>query len=225
MAITLSGQADSVTASTTTGQVTVTPSAGELLVIAWVLRGGNTLTSVTDNRSQTYTAVTTPVLNNARAGIHYVANCLGGSTTITVTAGSTETVIINASHWAGAATSSVVNQFDTAQNNAVTSHPHGATGVNASSGDLIITVAGQGSTITDEVVATNYTALTMATGGNNRHWWQYRLANSTLTGETAAYTATAHNSACMIASFLQAAAAGTGRSRIIGGKLVGGILR
>jgi hypothetical protein len=209
MAITLSGQADSVTAATTTGQVTVTPNAGELLVIAWVLRGGNTLTSITDNRSQTYTSVTTPPLNGARAGIHYVANCLGGSTTITVTAGATETICVNASHWAGAATSSVLNQFDTKNdNNAVTTHPHGNTGVNASSGDLIITVAGQTSTITDEVVATNYTALTMATGGNNRHWWQYRLANATLTGETAAYTASSHGSACMIASFLQAAAGG-----------------
>jgi hypothetical protein len=207
VAITLSGQADSVTASTTTGTVTVTPSAGELLVVAWVLRGGNTLTSITDDRGQTYTAVTTPVLNSARAGIHYVANCLGGATVITVTAGATETVIINGSHWAGAATSSVVNQFDTASNAATTTHPHGATGVNASSGDLIITVAGQSSTITDEVAAANYTALTMATGGNNRHWWQYRLAGATLTGETAAYTASSHGSACMIASFLQAAAA------------------
>jgi hypothetical protein len=216
VAITLSGQADSVTAATTTGQVTVTPSAGELLVIAWVLRGGNTLTSVTDDRGQTYTSVTTPPLNGARAGIHYVANCLGGATVITVTAGATETICINASHWAGAATSSVVNQFDTKNdNNAVTTHPHGNTGVNASSGDLIITVAGQTSTITDEVVATNYTALTMATGGNNRHWWQYRLAGSTLTGETAAYTASSHGSACMIASFLQAAAASAVNNRML----------
>jgi hypothetical protein len=216
MAITLSGQADSVTASTTTGTVTITPSAGELIVVCIVLRGGNALSSVTDDRSQTYTAVTTPVLNGARAVIYYLANCAAGSTTITVTAASTETICINASHWAGAATSSVVNQFDSKNdNNAVTTHPHGNTGVNAANGDLIVTVAGQTATITDETVATNYTALTMATGGNNRHWWQYRLAGSTLTGETAPYTASSHGSACMIASFNQAAAGGVINTEVV----------
>jgi hypothetical protein len=218
MAITLSGQADSVTAGSTTGVVTINPTAGELIVVAWVLRGGNSLTSVTDDRGQTYQAVTTPVLNGARAGMHYVRNCLGGSTAITVTAGATETVIVNGSHWAGADTSaSVLLAFDTATNNAVTTHPHGATGVNASAGDLILTVAGQSSTITDEVVATNYTALTMATGGNNRHWWQYRLANATLTGETAPYTASSHGSACMIAAFAQAAVATAVKNRMLMG--------
>jgi len=208
--IALGAQADSVTASTTTGTCTVSPTAGSLLVVAWVLRGGNSLTSITDDRGQTYTAVTTPILDAARAGIHYVANAASGSTTVTVQAGATETVIINCSYWTGAATSSVVEAFDSIANPSGLSHPHGATGVSAQSGDLIVTVCGQSSTITDEVVAANYTALTMATGGNNRHWWQYRLAASSLTGETAPYTASSHSSACMIGSFNQAAAASSG---------------
>lgn len=209
MAITLSGQADSTTAASTTGVVTINPSAGELIVVEFVMRNGTALSSVTDNRGQTYVAVTTPVAPAARAGIYYFPNCAAGSTTITVTATGADTISVNASHWAGALTTSPLLDFDTNAGGAGTSHPCGTSGVDAVAGDLIVTVSGQNSTITDEVANANYTALSMATGGNGRQFWQYRLVNTTVTADTATYTASSHGSGSMMAVFGQAAAAGS----------------
>lgn len=216
MAISLSEEADSAT-SGTTGAVTLTPVGGELIVVCWVIRNGAAFTSVTDSQAQTWTEVSTPVLNGARAGIHYLENAAAGSTVITVTSVS-DTILVNGSRWAGAATSSALVASDSTTNNSVTTHPHGATGVSVAAGQLIITCAGQGSTVTDETVATDYTALGL-TAGNNRQWWQYRIASGSLSNEVGAYTAGSHNSAGMIGVFAAAAAGGASRVHLLTGKL------
>jgi hypothetical protein len=212
MPITYGAEVDSSTAASTTGQATLTAEAGDLLVCCWVMRTGATLVSVADNQLQAWTPATTPILDQARAGIHFVVNALAGSTTVTVTAGSSDTIIVKLSRWPGAATSSVLDQFNSNLNAGGTTHSHGSITTSASCG-LIITVAGQSATVADETVSSGFTALAL-TAGNNRQWWQYRITDVANMTTTASYTSvTSHSSGGMIASFLDAVAA-TGQPAI-----------
>lgn len=206
---------DSVTGGTT-GQVTVSAAAGDTIVVCMVARNGATHTGITDDRSETYNPVTTPVADGAsRTCIYYAENVASGTHVITGTVGAADTVILWAGVANGMATSSVLVNFDTQINSAVTTHPHGDTGISVAAGDLIITAAGQASTITDEVVSGSYTAAQNSVGGNNRQWFQYRIAVGALSNEVGAYTASSHSSGCMIASFA-AAAAGGGAAILMG---------
>lgn len=208
MAIALGAENDSITAGTT-GTATVTASAGDLLVLCWVIRNGATFVSIVDTQLQTWVEVTTPVFaSGARAGIHFFPNAAAGSTTVTLTAGSSDTIILNLSRWTGAATSSALDTFGTASQ-AAQSAPRMCVGditTNSNCG-LVLGVSGQASTVTDETAGTGFTALAL-TAGNNRQWWQYNVATAGSLTTGCDYATASVTHVGMVASFLNAAGGG-----------------
>ena len=213
MAIALSDQDDTQTASTT-GTATVTASAGDLCVLTWVIRNGSSLTSIAGSVNGAYTQAVTRSDGGARAGIHYFMASGAGTETVTLTAGSSDTLLLNLTAWSGAHQGAVLDQTNNVFNSATTTHGHGSIST-ASTCGLIITCAGQASTITDESVASGFTALDL-TAGNNRQWWQYRTSGAASLTTDGAYTASSHTSSAVIASFLNAAAGGGGSVVLMG---------
>lgn len=206
MAIALVDQDDTQTAGTS-GTATVAVSAGDLAVLTWVIRNGATLSSVSGSVNGAYTQAITRADGGARAGIHFFMASGAGTETVTLTAGASDTLLLNLTAWSGAHQTSVLDQTNSVLNSATTTHGHGSI-TTASDCGLIITCAGQASTITDETVASGFTALDL-TAGNNRQWWQYRTSGAASLTTDGAYTASSHTSSAVIASFLNAAGGGS----------------
>jgi hypothetical protein len=221
---TLVQQQDSITAGTT-GNVTLNGiTAGNFLALAWVIRTGASFTSAVGSLNSTFTQAVAPQLLSARAGIHYFANSASGNETVTLTAGASDTILLNLSEWSGLATSSVLDQANGLNTNVTTTtHSHGSI-TTASNCGLVITCSGQSSTVTDETVASGFTAfqytnIIAGSGSNNRVWWQYANTGTGSLTTTGAYTTAANSSSCgVIASFLNAGGGGGGNANLFAGK-------
>lgn len=183
----------------TTGTVTLNVTSGNLLVLCLVHRSDAGVTSVTDSQGQTWSRVRAEQSNSfsIRCGMWYCVNTYTGSLTVTDTADANEHIMLNLSQWSGQHATPLASSAG-GNNASGTSHPHGA-GVNATTGQLMITVSGQTFGVTDETVATGFTKLSDATATNLWQWWQYRIATGTESSETATYTCT---TACLTANII-----------------------
>lgn len=192
----------------TTGTVTLSVTSGNLLVLCLVHRSDAAVTSVTDSQSQTWTRVRAEQSNafSIRCGMWYCVSTYTGSLTVTDTAAANEHIMLNLSQWSGQHATPVASSAG-GNNASGTSHPHGA-GVNATTGQLMITVSGQTAEVTDETVATGFTKLSDTTSGNHWQWWQYRIATGTETGATATYTCTTSCATANIIGLFDVAAGG-----------------
>lgn len=210
MAYTLIGQNDAISTGTLNGAVTYTVTAGSLLVLCAVTRNGTVLvTSVTDSQSQTWTSAHTGQTSGGYCYIYYCQNSYTGSLTVTANGtGTTDTHYDNISEWTGQNTGTVLAGHDGGLTTpTATQHYHCPTGVNATSGQLMVGVAIQASTISDEAYNSSlFTPLQFTNSTNLRQWWGYRIATGTESGERGAWTQTSGLSAGILALFDLAAA-------------------
>lgn len=197
----LNGQNDA-TGTSTSPAVTLSVTSGELLVFLCVTRNGaGTHDSVTDSQTQTWTQIGTPVSATGYASIWYCQNMYTGSLTVTGTLSGSDVWYVNLSKWANPHATPYVST-DTATNTATTNHVHGNTGLNATVGQLLIGVAIQASTVSDEAYTSSlFTPLQFTNSTNIRQWWGYRIATGTESLVQGAWTQTSGSSAGRIALF------------------------
>lgn len=204
MSISLVSQNDA-SAVSAAPTVTLSVTSGNLLVLLGVGRNGTgTHNSVTDGQGQTWTQVGTPVNASGYASMWHCQNTFTGSLTVTLNLSASDTCYLNLSEWSGQhATTPYTGSTDTKTNTATTTHAHGATGISATSGQLLIGVAIQASTVSDEsYTGTNvFTALQMTNSTNLRQWWGYRIAAGSETSVTGDWTQTSGTSAARMALF------------------------
>lgn len=194
-------------ANSASAAVSLSVTAGNLLVLCWATRNGTgTLDSCADDQLQTWTQIGTPVNASGYAALWYCVNTYTGTLTVTGTLSSADVWYVNLSQWSGQHASPYVST-DTATNTATTTHVHGSTGISATTGQLLVGVAVQASTVSDEVyTGTNvFTALQLTNSTNLRQWWGYRIATGSESLVTGAWTQTSGTSAARMALFDAAA--------------------
>lgn len=227
MAIAFGAQAASSNGTTTqvSHTVSLSLSAGDLVVVLIAIRDDTAISSVTGSVNATYTAAGTVQYNAAhggRAAIYYFENSAAGSETVTVTTAATSRKGINVSRWTGAATSSALDQNNGNNNASGTAHNAGA--ITTTGAGLVITSyisSGDEGTVTQ----TGFTALTVDSSSLLRDYFGYRIVTGS-TAEDGDFTCVnSVVSAGKIASFNEAAAGGDPEGSLIGGKLIrGGLL-
>lgn len=203
--MTFVGETDAQNVGVSSGDIVRSVTAGNFLVLSIALRDGASVTSVTDSQGQTWTSVVSITALGRTAAQYRCANTFTGSLTVTVNNSASDTQflwLVEASYTNAPA----VHQTDSTSTSASTTHPCGATGVDAESGDLLITVSCQSSSVSDETVSSGWTAGSF-TVSNGRQYWQRRVAAGTLTDNQGTYTATtSHDSAGCIACYREASA-------------------
>lgn len=212
--MTFASEVDNQTVGSSSAALAKTVTSGNHLVLAIAIRDGAAINSVTDSQGQTWTLAVTATDGSRRVAQYHCANAFTGSLTVTVGLAASDTTFL----WLVEATKGAavsVPGTDSTSTASGTSHPHGATGVDAISGDLLMTVAAQSSSLTDETPAAGYTAGSF-TGGNGRQYWQRRVAAGTLTDDQGTYTnTTSHASVGCIAVYRDAAGGGARRRRLV----------
>lgn len=202
MAATLTSQ----TTGTEAGTVNVTVASGERIIVTLRERDGSAMT-VSSSLDGGLTQVVTSAALAARASIFYLQAPTAGTHTITVSGGSVRD--FNVQVWAGLQ-NAAADTSNSATNNSVTSHSHGA--ITPSAASLIITALGS----TDHGGFTpnsGFTALSVdGLATNNRQYYAYK------TGHTGSITPT-HTStnSCLsdavCAAFLESGGGGGGGSK------------
>lgn len=211
--MTFVGETDARNTGVNTGTIVRSVTAGNFLVLSIAIRDNATIDAVTDDQSQTWTLVVEATDTLRRVAQYRCANTFTGSLTVTIDLGGFDTQflwLVEASYTNAPA----VFQTDSTSTAASTTHPCGATGVDAESGDLLVTVSAQSSSVADETVSAGWTEGSF-TALNGRQYWQRRIATGTLTNNQGTYTAvTSHDSAGCIACYRESAGAG---GNVVGG--------
>lgn len=121
-------------------------TAGNFIVLAITAGVAETIDSVVDTRSNSYTLVTSDASAERTTWLYYAQNIAGGSCTITVTFGSGQfpDSIVQAREYSGLATSSVLDVSVSADSGTdyVNSHPSGTTATTTQADELAIAVVG-----------------------------------------------------------------------------------
>lgn len=213
--MTFSSEVDLNSAGSVSSQaISKSVTSGNHLVIAIALRNGATVSSVTDDQGQTWNSAVAHTAGARSVAIYHCANAYTGTLAVTVTPSVSETLFLLLME-ATKSAPVTVNETDTHSVTASTSHPCGATGVDAISGDFIVTVSTQSSSVSDETVASGFTVGSFAGGSNGRQYWQRQVASGTLTNDTATFTAvTSHDSTSCMAVFRDAASGGATRAAV-----------
>ena len=193
--------------------VTLSVTAGNLLVLCLVTRNGTgTHNSVADSQTQTWTQAGTPVNSTGDCSLWYCQNTFTGSLTVTGTLSASDTWYVNLSQWSGAHATVPFVSTDSHTTAVSASQLHADTGLSAVAGQLFVGVAVQSSTISDEAYSggTPFTALQFTNSTNARQWWGYRIAAGTESNVQGTWTQTSGGAAGRLALFDQAGAGGGG---------------
>lgn len=185
MAIALGSHAVNHTTSAATSLSTSgvsTTASGSTFVIG-VRGGGGNLTGVTDNKSNSYTQIGTTQIFNSYTSLWYCSNGNGGAGhTATANYSASGTHIIFFAEITGAAASSF-DQY--AEEGEGSGQPHAVTtGTLSQADELVISLYGNGSTVTNEVYvcSTGYTDIDQvgdATDGSPLGALAYKIVAST----------------------------------------------
>lgn len=127
------------TAQSTTLSATISSStAGNLLAVAFGLKGTSpTITSVTDNKSQTWTAGVVNSGSTNVSGVYYFLNTAAGVTTVTITTGQTDTIEMYVWEFSGVATASAIDGTGATSNGSSTAPTTGGA-VTTNANDLLL---------------------------------------------------------------------------------------
>lgn len=199
-----------VSVSGTSGNASLTTSAGNLLVCAL---------SQTDNSIRTYTVSDdidagnwsqAAYSNPARAaGLWYRMNCGGGATTITATASSAVAFRFRIVEVSGAETTAALDQSSSFTDaGSVGTHYCSAdsTVIDTAADVFVVTSSALNASGGTNTANANYTNLASASA---QVFWQYRASDAGLTDERAEWTSsTARLGVSVISSFVAPAAAG-----------------
>lgn len=170
-------------------------AAGNLLICIVAVRGGQTVSGVTDSRGNTWTLAVQSTINTIRSEIWYAENSASGSNTVSVDFSATGGYEVTVVEFSGAATSSSLDQTNSNVNTNTTTHSHGSITTYAGAG-LIITGGIAFSTYT-ETPNGSFTALLSGTRGTN----QYRITSGSESTNGAFTSGTNQSTHCTIASF------------------------
>lgn len=175
-------------ASIRSGDVSATLSASDATNGAWTCPAGTTILDTTGSTS---------------VGICYFLSSGAATIQPTFAAGVTvHSIYWSFTAWTGAGTWSF-DQGNETTNGSGTSHSHGS--ITTTGAGVIVTVAGQNPSLTDETPNASFTALTSL---NLREYWQYWITSGAQT-TTGTYTSvTSHTSSAAIAGIKFTASGG-----------------
>lgn len=133
--------------------ITLTSSvtAGNTLILGFTAGYNNSIASITDNQSNTWTLIANnpnSSTTDRRSWLYYAQNVAGGSTTITIvfTSGQFADSSTIVREYSGLATTSVLDQFATGNSGTgyVNSHTTSATATTTQANELVVAFVGSG---------------------------------------------------------------------------------
>lgn len=201
MAIALGAQNSATNASTTSHTITLTLTAGDLVVLCVSERNYSAVSSVTGTVNATYSTARTMNQDpdgGTGAGIYYFENSAGGSETITLTTAGSITTYMNVARFTGAKTSGALDQSNEADNVSATAHVHGS--ITTTGASVICTAMCFGGSAT----ATPPGDFTQFTEANARSCNMYKISTGAETNNPSTSTVQTLSSGGAIANFLEA---------------------
>jgi hypothetical protein len=121
-------------------------TAGNMLVLGVTMGSADTIASVTDNRGNAWTLVTSSSNGERAVWLYYVKSAKAGATTVTVTFGSgmypDSALVVR--EYSGLGASASIDKFATGSDgtNYVQVHPAGTTAATSAANELVVVVAG-----------------------------------------------------------------------------------
>lgn len=144
------------------------------------------IATTTDDKGDTFTNVHTENGANGGTSVQVAKNAVGGNTTFTcgVAAGS-KLQYYKVQEWSGSSTTTQPDGSDSQLQAGSTTHTESASGINPTTGCVVITASACASTPTSPTPGSGYTSVATS---NSFGFWQYQIFSSAPTNEKGTWT-------------------------------------